>query len=348
MNIQTASLSLSQFDYHLPPDLIAQFPEAQRTASRLLHINQKGQRADRSFLDLINLLNPNDLLVFNNTLVIKARLKGRKTTGGVIEVLVERVTGLKTALAHIKASKSPPIDSDLVLAENVMARVNGRLDGLYDLSFDRPILEALEQFGAVPLPPYIEHTADEADAKRYQTVYAAIPGAVATPTAGLHFDENMLATLQKRGIKSSYVTLHVGAGTFQPVRDNDLSKHIMHAEWYTVPPETVAAVSQARSQGGRVIAVGTTSVRALESSAKQHGGQLIAHSGDTRLFIKPGFDWRVVDAMVTNFHLPQSTLLMLVSAFIGLDTMQEAYAHAIEARYRFFSYGDAMFLEKKA
>lgn len=334
------------FNYVLPTDLIAQFPQSTRSASRLLHIDQKGQYVDRSFIDLIDLLKPNDLLVFNDTRVIKARMYGRKATGGVIEVLIERVTGLNTALAHVKASKSPPIGTELILADAITVHVLGRSADLYDLLFEQPVLDTLDQYGEVPLPPYIQHSADDTDAQRYQTVYAKVPGAVAAPTAGLHFDEQLLARLQDRGIQSCFVTLHVGAGTFQPVRDNDLSKHIMHSEWYTLAPETVAAVEKARQLGGRVVAVGTTSVRALESSAKMHDGHLTAYSGDTQLFIQPGFDWQVVDAMVTNFHLPQSTLLMLVSAFIGLDTMTVAYAHAIQARYRFFSYGDAMFLEK--
>lgn len=346
MNTTPAPLNLIDFDYVLPTELIAQFPQSTRSASRLLHVDQNGQHVDRSFVDLIELLKPNDLLVFNNTRVIKARLYGHKTTGGAIEVLIERVTGVKTALAHIKASKSPPVGTELVLAHAVTVRVMGRLAGLYDLSFDQPVLDVLDQYGEVPLPPYIQHCADDTDAQRYQTVYAKIPGAVAAPTAGLHFDEHMLARIKAHGVQSCFVTLHVGAGTFQPVRDNDLSKHIMHSEWYTLPTETVEAVKKTRQLGGRVVAVGTTSVRALESSAKAHGGNLTALSGDTQLFIQPGFDWQVVDAMVTNFHLPQSTLLMLVSAFIGLDTMKAAYAHAIQQRYRFFSYGDAMFLEK--
>lgn len=334
------------FDYVLPTDLIAQFPQNIRSASRLLHVDHNGQYADRSFVELTELLKPNDLLVFNDTRVIKARLYGKKATGGAVEVLIERVTGIHTALAHVKASKSPPVGTALTLADAVSVHVTGRSDDLYDLSFEQPVLDALDQYGEVPLPPYIKHSADDSDAQRYQTVYAKVPGAVAAPTAGLHFDEHMLTLLQARGVQSCFVTLHVGAGTFQPVRDNDLSKHIMHSEWYTLPPETVQAVAKARQQGGRVIAVGTTSVRALESSAKAHNGQLTACSGDTQLFIQPGFNWQVVDAMVTNFHLPQSTLLMLVSAFIGLDTMKAAYAHAIQERYRFFSYGDAMFLEK--
>lgn len=346
MNTTPSPLNLIDFDYVLPTDLIAQFPQNIRSASRLLHVDHNGQYADRSFVELTELLKPNDLLVFNDTRVIKARLYGKKATGGAVEVLIERVTGIHTALAHVKASKSPPVGTTLTLADAVSVRVTGRSDDLYDLSFEQPVLDALDQYGEVPLPPYIKHSADDSDAQRYQTVYAKVPGAVAAPTAGLHFDEQMLTLLQARGVQSCFVTLHVGAGTFQPVRDNDLSKHIMHSEWYTLPPETVQAVAKARQQGERVIAVGTTSVRALESSAKAHNGHLTACSGDTQLFIQPGFDWQVVDAMVTNFHLPQSTLLMLVSAFIGLDTMKAAYAHAIKERYRFFSYGDAMFLEK--
>lgn len=347
VNTDPNALSLIDFDYDLPPELIAQFPEKNRTASRLLHVNAQGQFFDRRFVDLLDLLKPNDLLVFNNTKVIKARLYGQKSTGGQIEVLIERITGTHTALAHIKASKSPKAGGELLLADTLKAQVMGRADDLYDLRFEQPILSALEQYGQVPLPPYIEHQADAQDESRYQTVYASVPGAVAAPTAGLHFDESIMAELAQRGIASSFVTLHVGAGTFQPVRDNNLAQHIMHSEWYTVPQETVEAAAHAKRAGGRVIAVGTTSVRALESSAQTHHGTLCACDGDTRLFIKPGFQWHAVDAMVTNFHLPQSTLLMLVSAFIGLETMRQAYAHAIAQRYRFFSYGDAMFLEKK-
>lgn len=399
----TISLTVADFDYALPPELIAQTPAPTRTASRLLHVNETGELHDRQFTDLLSLLRPNDLLVFNDTRVIKARLFGHKTTGGKVEVLIERVTGLATALAHIRSSKSPTAGGVLRLAESFNARVLGRDNDLFILEFEQPVLELLEQFGATPLPPYITHQPDDADDDRYQTIYAREPGAVAAPTAGLHFDQALFKQLDAAGIKRAFVTLHVGAGTFQPVRVNNLDEHIMHAERYTVPPETLEAIARARSMGGRVIAVGTTSVRSLESAAKdnpdladcyltrallakntsfaQHAalppnssksstyasGQpagrnpsapqapteqkeqrvaVTAQTGDTRLFITPGFDYQVVDAMITNFHLPQSTLLMLVAAFIGLDQMRQAYQHAIDQRYRFFSYGDAMFLER--
>jgi S-adenosylmethionine:tRNA ribosyltransferase-isomerase len=285
--------------------------------------------------------------LLNDTRVIQARLLGKKATGGHVEVLVERITDDHQALAHVRASKSPGAGTVLTLAETVSATVLGRSDDLFVLQFDRPVLDALAQYGAVPLPPYITHQPDARDIERYQTVYAREPGAVAAPTAGLHFDQEMFERLDAIGVKRAFVTLHVGAGTFQPVRDNNLDTHIMHAERYTVPQATMDAIAQTRASGGRVIAVGTTSVRALESAAQIQPALAAPQSGDTRLFITPGFRYQVVDAMVTNFHLPQSTLLMLVAAFVGLDNMKAAYQHAIAQRYRFFSYGDAMFLERK-
>jgi len=362
----TTPLSVTDFDYALPSELIAQTPAATRTASRLLHIDQTEKWHDRQFTELLNLLRPTDLLVFNDTRVIKARLFGQKTTGGKVEVLIERVTAEDSALAHIRSSKSPTAGSVLRLAEAFNAKVLGRENDLFILKFEQPILELLEQFGATPLPPYITHQPDEADDHRYQTIYAREPGAVAAPTAGLHFDQTLFEQLDAAGIQRTFVTLHVGAGTFQPVRVQSLAEHIMHAERYTVPQQTIEAIARTRASGGRVIAVGTTSVRSLEAAAKEnphlaaqyltrnlltqasaeHKRAPSAQSGDTRLFITPGFDYQVVDAMITNFHLPQSTLLMLVAAFIGLDQMRQAYQHAIEQRYRFFSYGDAMFLER--
>ena len=342
------SYSLTDFDYQLPTELIAQQPSTDRTGSRLLHVNTLGQMRDMVFSDLPTLLRPHDLLVFNDTKVIKARLYGVKESGGRIEVLVERLLDARHVLAHVRSSKSPKPNSRLSFADGqVFATVLGRDNDLFHLAFDHEVLNVLEQHGRVPLPPYIEHADDQNDVARYQTIYASNPGAVAAPTAGLHFDESMFARLGSLGINHSFVTLHVGAGTFQPVRDNDLSRHMMHTEWYCVPDTTAQAVRRAKANGGRIIAVGTTSVRALESACSFNQGQLRAHQGDTRLFIKPGYAWQIVDAMVTNFHLPQSTLLMLVAAFIGYDTMRAAYAHAIEQRYRFFSYGDAMFLENK-
>lgn len=340
------SLSLSDFDYDLPVELIAQTPAATRTSSRLLHVDAAGGLHDSQFARLTQHLKPNDLLVFNDTRVIQARLVGQKATGGKVEVLIERITATHEALAHVKASKSPGTGSALRLADAVDVTVLGRADDLFMLKFDAPVLEVLEQYGTLPLPPYIDHPPEAQDLQRYQTVYAKAPGAVAAPTAGLHFDEAMFEQLEQLGVQRTFVTLHVGAGTFQPVRDGDLAKHVMHAEWYTVTDSTIQAISRARALGGRVIAVGTTSVRALESAAKLDPSMTQPQSGDTRLFIQPGFEYKVVDAMITNFHLPQSTLLMLVSAFIGLDTMKRAYEHAIKERYRFFSYGDAMFLER--
>lgn len=347
----TGFLTLKDFDYILPDELIAQQPAATRTDSRLLHVDARGQLFDRGFTALLDLLKPNDLLVFNNTRVIKARLFGQKESGGKVEVLVERITSPHCALAHIRSSRSPLEGSRLRLADAFEVLVTGREHNLFKLQFDQPVLERLEQYGSTPLPPYIEHTPDEHDIERYQTVYATTPGAVAAPTAGLHFDDSLLAQLKSKGIEQAFVTLHVGAGTFAPVKLEKLDEHIMHAEWYEVPTATADAIVQAKRSGGRVIAVGTTSVRALESAARAQAIAdsrlaLTAHSDDTRLFITPGFKYQVVDALITNFHLPQSTLLMLVAAFIGLPRMKLAYQHAVEQRYRFFSYGDAMFLEK--
>lgn len=339
-------LSLADFDYDLPSDLIAQYPAKERTASRLLHVDKLSREHDRQFTDILSLLLPGDLLVFNDTQVIKARLYGMKPTGGKVEVLVERIVGRSKALAHVKSSKTPKPGTTLRLADTVNATVGQRRDDLFELEFEGDVLDILQEHGHVPLPPYIDHAAQADDESRYQTVYARHPGAVAAPTAGLHFDDRLLEKLHHMGVDQAFVTLHVGAGTFQPVRGNDLAKHVMHNEWYTVPEATVQAIARAKSEGGRVVCVGTTSVRALESAAQDNAGSLAAHQGDTRLFIRPGYQWQVVDAMITNFHLPQSTLLMLVAAFIGMDTMKHAYQHAIQQRYRFFSYGDAMFLEK--
>ncbi|BDC29065.1 S-adenosylmethionine:tRNA ribosyltransferase-isomerase [Bordetella parapertussis] len=342
-------LTLADFDYHLPPELIAQSPAAERGGSRLLHLDAASRLHDRRFPDLAGLLRPHDLLVFNDTRVIKARLTGQKATGGKVEVLVERITAPDRALAHVRASKSPGPGMRLRLAEAFEAEVLGREGELFDLRFPAPVLDLLDAHGATPLPPYITHAADATDERRYQTVYAREPGAVAAPTAGLHFDQPMLEQLAAQGVQRAFVTLHVGAGTFQPVRVQNLAEHIMHAEWYTVPEATVAAIARARAHGGRIVAVGTTSVRALESAAAQaQDGPLAAAQGDTRLFITPGYRYRIVDALLTNFHLPQSTLLMLVSALAGVAPIRRAYAHAVAERYRFFSYGDAMFIETPA
>jgi S-adenosylmethionine:tRNA ribosyltransferase-isomerase len=326
---------LSEFDYALPPELIAQHPAAERAASRLLHVDARtGAREDLRFADIVRLIDPGDVLVVNDTRVIKARLHGRKDSGGEIEVLV-------------RASKTPREGRTLVF-EGAIATVLRRIDEFFELRFDGPILEYLERHGEVPLPPYITHEAVDEDESRYQTVYAREPGAVAAPTAGLHFDEATLDAVRARGATVASVTLHVGAGTFQPVRVDDLAGHVMHSEWYRIPQVTVEAVEAARLRGGRVLAVGTTSLRALESAAAESpGGRLQARSGETRLFITPGYRFRVVDRLLTNFHLPKSTLLMLVSAFAGVDAIRHAYAHAVAERYRFFSYGDAMLLERQ-
>lgn len=348
----TAHLALSLFDYDLPPELIAQHPAPQRAESRLLHLDSKGDSHDKHFTALPDLLQPGDLLVFNNTQVIKARLHGHKSTGGKVEVLIERVIDEYHAFAHIRSSKAPKPNTDLVFADGALTlTVTGREEAIFHVRFDQPALTALEQYGALPLPPYITHDAEQVDEERYQTVYAQHPGAVAAPTAGLHFDEQMLATLKAQGIQTAFVTLHVGAGTFQPVRVAHIDEHQMHAERYTVPASTLALIEQTRAKGHRVIAIGTTSVRALESAAQPEKtqGQTDSNgniSGDTQIFITPGYQFQLVDALLTNFHLPQSTLLMLVSALAGLEPIRSAYNHAVKAQYRFFSYGDAMFIEK--
>ena len=337
--------SLSDFDFDLPPELIAQLPLAERSASRLLQVDgQSGKLAltDRRFADVVDLLSPGDLLVFNNTRVLKARFFGVKETGGKVEVLVERVLDSRSVHAQVRASKSPPAGMRIRLAEAFDVIVGERYGEFYTLQFPSDVFELLEQYGSLPLPPYIEHEADEFDETRYQTVYAKEPGAVAAPTAGLHFDEALLAKLKAKGIDTAFVTLHVGAGTFQPVRVEDLSEHKMHSEWYTIAQETVDKVRAVKAAGGKVVAVGTTSMRALESASQS--GALEAGSADTKLFITPGYTFKTVDRLITNFHLPKSTLLMLVSAFAGYDNIRAAYAHAIAQQYRFFSYGDAMLL----
>ncbi len=340
-------MRLSDFNYHLPDDLIAQYPPERRGASRLLCLDgPSGQIADRQFTDLTELLRPGDLLVFNNTRVMAARLFGRKATGGKVELLVERLLGERDALAHVKASKSPGIGSDL-LVEGARLTVTGRGDGLFQLTLaDGSFTELMDLHGHMPLPPYIRRDDESDDQERYQTVYARRPGAVAAPTAGLHFDQAMLDRLKLLGVEQAFVTLHVGAGTFQPVRVQEISQHKMHAEWLQVDQDVVERVQATRARGGRVIAVGTTSVRSLESAAAA-SGELQAFAGDTRLFITPGYRFNVVDGLLTNFHLPESTLLMLVSAFAGYDAVMAAYRHAVAQRYRFFSYGDAMFLTRR-
>lgn len=356
--------TLSDFDFELPPALIAQHPAAERTASRLLD-GRGPHPVDRVFRDLPELFSPGDLLVFNDTKVLKARLFGEKSTGGAIEALVERVMPAaqgehvaRDVLAHLRASKSPKAGSVIRLGtdrgEGFPARVLGRggPDGsLFHLRLDSDAFALIEQHGHVPLPPYITHTDEAEDERRYQTVFATHLGAVAAPTAALHFDEALLAALAARGVATARVTLHVGAGTFQPVRTENLAEHAMHSEWFEVPSSTVEAIQATRARGGRVTSVGTTTLRALESAAwqeAQDSGQGLhrARSGETDIFITPGFQFRVVDRLITNFHLPKSTLMMLVSALAGYEHVMALYQHAIAERYRFFSYGDAMLLER--
>jgi S-adenosylmethionine:tRNA ribosyltransferase-isomerase len=334
-----------EFDFALPDGLIAQHPPARRGASRLLCLHD-GVVEDSQFSDILHKVKPGDLLVLNDTRVIRARMFGSKRSGGKIEVMIERVLNEHEALAQVRASKSPAAGSFLYIADALEVEVLGRVGEFYHLRFtsDTPVLELLERYGRLPLPPYITHAAEEEDEARYQTVFARASGAVAAPTAGLHFDDAMLQGLQDKGVKIAYVTLHVGAGTFQPVRAEYVAEHVMHSECYEIPQATVDAIDAVKAAGGRVIAVGTTSLRALESAAA-HG--LKAGAGETRIFITPGYRFRVVDVLLTNFHLPKSTLLMLVSAFGGIEELRAAYRHAVTQQYRFFSYGDAMLIEKK-
>lgn len=331
---------LSDFDYLLPDELIARYPMVERRASRLLEVGDS--LLDRRFAELPLMLQPGDLLVFNDTRVIHARLRGRKETGGQCEVLIERVTGDNSAIAQVRASKSPKPGTKLVLAEDVAATVQGRAGEFFELSFPLPLMPFLEKHGEVPLPPYLERDAESADDERYQTVYARDPGAVAAPTAGLHFDEAMLEETAAAGVRHAFVTLHVGAGTFQALRDADVEANRLHSERLIVDENCCELVRDTRAAGRRVIAVGTTSVRALETASR--GGTIEPYTGETDLFILPGYRFRTIDAMITNFHLPQSSLLMLVAAFAGKERVLRAYRHAVEERYRFFSYGDSMFL----
>ena len=344
--------TLADFDFALPPELIAQHPAAERSASRLLD-GTAAAPADRIFRELPSLLRPGDLLVFNDTRVIKARLLGHKASGGAVEALVERVLPDDEVWAHLRSSKSPKaggvVQFERADGERFAAEVLGRCgpdDALFHLRFPGEPLALLERFGHVPLPPYIAHADTADDERRYQTVFARRPGAVAAPTAALHFDEAVLAALRERGIATAHVTLHVGAGTFQPVRTENLAEHKMHSEWFEVSAATVDAVQATRAAGGRIVAVGTTTLRALESAAS--AGALQPGQRETDIFITPGFEFRVVDLLLTNFHLPKSTLMMLVSAFAGYERVRALYRHAIEQRYRFFSYGDAMLLRRAA
>lgn len=336
----------ADFDFELPPELIAQHPPNVRGRSRLLHVAAH-QQTDAMFSELADYLSPQDLLIFNDTRVIKARFWGVKPSGGRVEVFIERVVDDTSALAHIRASHAPSAGMVLQLADGQLTvTVLAKEGSLYRIRFPDTLSswDALAQFGALPLPPYISRPATDADEARYQTVYAREQGAVAAPTAGLHFDDAMLARLQARGIALAWVTLHVGAGTFQPVRVEKIADHFMHHERYHLPEATVAAIAACRARGGKVVAVGTTSLRALEAAAQQ--GSLHAHSAETNIFITPGYQFQVVDRLLTNFHLPRSTLLMLVSAFGGVDALRVAYQHAVAARYQFFSYGDAMLIER--
>ncbi|KWT97866.1 MULTISPECIES: tRNA preQ1(34) S-adenosylmethionine ribosyltransferase-isomerase QueA [unclassified Variovorax] len=342
------AFTLSDFDFDLPPELVAQHPAAERSASRLLDATGDPP-ADRTFKDLPSLLREGDLLVFNDTRVVKARLFGEKPTGGKLELLVERVLQHNEVVAHMKVSKKPPVGTVLAMAGGFQATLLGRWPDehgpLFRLRFDSSTGEdpyaLMARCGHVPLPPYIAHADSQEDERRYQTVFARVPGAVAAPTAALHFDEALLDALEARGVQRASVTLHVGAGTFQPVKTENIAEHQMHAERYEVPAATQHAIAQAKARGGRVVAVGTTTVRTLESWARS--GEA---SGDTRIFITPGFAFAHVDLLVTNFHLPKSTLMMLVSAFAGHERVMAIYGHAIRARYRFFSYGDAMLLAR--
>jgi S-adenosylmethionine:tRNA ribosyltransferase-isomerase len=340
-------MELSDFHYDLPPELIAQHPLPERGASRLLCLDgPSGEVRDRLFADLPALLRAGDLLVFNDTQVMRARLFGRKATGGQVEILIERLLAPEEALAQVRASKSPKPGTDVLLPGGEVLRVQGRDGDLFRLRSLGDRFEALmERHGHMPLPPYIQRPDEAADLARYQTVYARRPGAVAAPTAGLHFDEAMLERLAEAGVGTVHITLHVGAGTFQPVRVSRIDEHEMHAEWLEVDEAACARIRAARAAGGRVVAVGTTSVRSLETAAA--AGSIVPFRGDSRLFIRPGYRFQVVDAMITNFHLPESTLLMLVSAFAGYEAIMAAYRHAVAERYRFFSYGDAMFLTRR-
>jgi len=334
---------LNDYDYTLPPELIARYPTRERRASRLLVIDREAEQfVDCRFGDLPSFLRSGDLLVFNDTKVIKARIHGRKESGGKIEILVERVISVHTCLAHIRASKSPKPHTRLLFGNGCTANVLGRSGELFELEFSEPLAPYLELHGEVPLPPYLERGAEPADDERYQTVYAHQPGAVAAPTAGLHFDDEMLAETRRQGVRQCFVTLHVGAGTFQSLREEQIEANRLHRERVDVSATVVAAVRETRLSGGRVFAVGTTSVRALEAATIN--GELCAWQGETDIFIQPGYSFQSVDGLLTNFHLPQSSLLMLVAAMVGREKILEAYQHAIDDEYRFFSYGDAMLI----
>ena len=338
-------MQLNEFSFELPDHLIARYPLDERTASRLLCLDgSTGEITDANFVDLKQLIKPGDLLVFNNTRVIPARLNARKESGGKVEILIERLISDTEALAHIKASNSPKAGTKIILEDNTVLEVTGRQDSLFQLKAinNTDLLQILDAIGHMPLPPYIDRPDESSDRERYQTVYSQHKGAVAAPTAGLHFSESIIQELKEQGVDTGFVTLHVGAGTFQPVRVDNILEHKMHSEWFEVTEELIEQVAQTKARGGRVIAVGTTSIRCLESAASS--GELKSFSGDTDIFIYPGYQFKIVDALVTNFHLPESTLIMLVSALAGSQNVKNAYKHAVEKEYRFFSYGDAMFV----
>lgn len=345
-------MQLSDFDYTLPDELIARFPLEKRSASRLLYLPENQQAEDKLITGLPDLLNAGDLIVFNDTKVIKARLHGKKTTGGAIEILVERLTSETSALCHVRASKAPKEGAELIIADGAFSvTVTGRADNLFVIDFAQPILPLLEQYGALPIPPYFEREAEQLDDTRYQTVFhdPEKSASVAAPTASLHFDDELLEKLKSKGIDHAFVTLHVGAGTFAPVRTDNILEHKMHSEYAELSQVTAEKINAVKASGGKIIAVGTTVTRVLETAAsKSSTNELKPWSGDTDIFIYPGFTFQVIDRLMTNFHLPKSTLLMLVSAFAGKENIQAAYKHAINKQYRFFSYGDAMLLEKRS
>ncbi|QIC66373.1 tRNA preQ1(34) S-adenosylmethionine ribosyltransferase-isomerase QueA [Acinetobacter schindleri] len=342
-------MQLSDFSFDLPDELIARYPLEQRSASRLLHLDAEGQYHDHQFTDILDLLNEGDLLVLNDTKVMKARLKGKRASGGAVEVLVERMMDQFIAHCHIKASNTPKAGAELFIGPDaVKVTVQGRHENLFVVEFSQPILDVLDQYGALPIPPYFNREAEEIDTLRYQTVFndPTKLASVAAPTASLHFDEDLLKKLEEKGIQKTFVTLHVGAGTFLPVRTSDIENHIMHSEWCQVSDASMALIKATKERGNKVIAVGTTATRATESAAQANGGELKGWTGDTQIFIYPGYEFKVVDRLITNFHLPESTLLMLVSALSNRDNILNAYKHAVESKYRFFSYGDAMLIDQ--
>ncbi|MBF7682327.1 tRNA preQ1(34) S-adenosylmethionine ribosyltransferase-isomerase QueA [Acinetobacter sp. B5B] len=342
-------MQLSDFNFDLPDELIARYPLSERSASRLLHIDATGQHHDHPFTKIIDLLNKGDLLILNDTKVMKARLKGKRATGGIIEILVERMQDQYIAHCHIKSSNSPKAGAQLFIGDGqIQVTVQGRHENLYIVEFSQPILDVLDRYGQLPIPPYFNREAEDIDTERYQTVFndPTKLASVAAPTASLHFDEQLLERLHTKGVGTAFVTLHVGAGTFLPVRTDHIEDHIMHSEWCDVPQSTVDLILAAKTRGNKIISVGTTATRAIESAAQAHQGQLAAWTGDTQIFIYPSYKFCVIDRLITNFHLPESTLLMLVSALSTKEYILNAYQHAVAQKYRFFSYGDAMLIDQ--